>query len=103
MSKQLPPQPHLDSLKKQARQLLNGYRAAEPEALQRVGDMQSELPPSVQESFGLRQAQQVIAREYGFSSWQQLVAFVGQPTDVDRDKPAYLEYFERMEIGRAHV
>lgn len=98
MSKQLPPQPHLDSLKKQARQLLNGYRAAEPEALQRVGDMQSELPPSAQEAFSLRQAQQVIAREYGFSSWQQLAAFVGQPIDERRDKSAYLEYFVRMAI-----
>jgi hypothetical protein len=49
MSRQLPPQPHLDVLKKQARQLLNDQQAGQAEAVARVQDALADLPPSAAE------------------------------------------------------
>jgi DNA-directed RNA polymerase specialized sigma24 family protein len=68
MSKQLPPSPQIDSLKKQARKLLNAFQAEEPEAFERIEQALPNLPPSAREVFTLRQAQQVLAHEYGFNS-----------------------------------
>ena len=79
MSRQLPPQPHLDVLKKQARQLLTDHQAGDSEAVERVQAVLADLPPSAAEAFTLRHAQQVLAREYGFTSWQALVDHVGRP------------------------
>ena len=96
MSKQLPPQPHLDSLKKQARQLLKGYESDQSDAVERVRAALAELPPSAAESFTLRQAQQVVAREYGFSSWQRLADEVGQPAAEEQSENAYVAHYDRM-------
>ena len=95
MSKQLPPNPRLDSLKKQARQLLNGFKAEEPEVLDRIEQVLPDLPDSAREEFGLRHAQQVIAREYGFSSWQKLAEHVGRPSEEPEDT-IYRKHLERM-------
>jgi len=83
MSRQLPPQPHLDVLKKQARQLLNDQQAGQAEAVARVQDALADLPPSAAEEFTLRHAQQVVAREYGFTSWQAIADHVGRPADEE--------------------
>ena len=96
MSKQLPPQPHLDSLKKQARQLLKGYESDQSDAVERVRAALAELPPSAAESFTLRQAQQVVAREYGFSSWQKLVDEVGHPLVEEKPQNSYVAHYNRM-------
>jgi len=96
MSKQLPPQPHLDSLKKQARQLLKGYESAQPDAAERIQAALAELPPSAAESFTLRHAQQVVAREYGFSSWQKLADEVGQPAAEEQPQNPHVAHYERM-------
>jgi hypothetical protein len=77
MSRPLPFQPNLEVLKKQARQLLNEHAAGESAAVARVQAVIAELPSAVAESFTLRDAQQVLAREYGFSSWQALLDHVG--------------------------
>ncbi len=73
MSRQLPPQPNLDVLKKQARQLLNDHKDGQSEAVARVQAVIADLPAAATDSFGLRHAQQVLAGEYGFSSWQALL------------------------------
>ena len=96
MSRQLPPQPHLDSLKKQARQLLKGYKSDQPDAVERIQAALVELPPSAAESFTLRHAQQVLAREYGFSSWQKLADEVGQPAVEEQPQNSYLVQHDRM-------
>ncbi len=70
MSRSLPFQPNLEVLKKQARQLLNEHAAGESAAVARAQAVIAELPSAVAESFPLRDAQQVLAREYGFSSLQ---------------------------------
>jgi len=81
MPKKLPPNLHIDSLKKQARQLLNAFRRAEPEALKRIDKILPDLPASASRKFTLRQAQQLLAREYGFSSWQKLSVYIGPSTN----------------------
>lgn len=96
MSKQLLPNPHLDSLKKQARQLLKGYQSDQGEATGRVKAVLSDLPPSAAQSFTLRHAQQVVAREYGFTSWQKLVEQVGRPAGEHEPRPSYLSHYDKM-------
>jgi|GEM_PF-1408533 flagellar motor switch protein FliM len=99
MSKQLPPQPHLDSLKKQARQLLKGYKSDQPDAVERIRTVLAQLPPSATQSLTLRHAQQVVAHEYGFSSWQKLAAEVGQPTPAQEPQNWYIAHYDRMARG----
>ncbi len=77
MSKALPPNPNLEYDKKQAKALLKAYRAGDAEAIKRVHASHPRLenipdatiPP---DEFKLSDAQLVIAREYGFSSWPRL-------------------------------
>lgn len=88
MSAQLPPHPHLDVLKKQARRLLNAHDAGEPEAVARVQAVLADLPPAAAQTFALRHAQQVLAREYGFTSWQAMVDHIGHPGDESASVPA---------------
>ena len=73
----LPPRPDLDHLKKQAKDLLKAHRSAEPEALVRFRESVPRLSEAadtevLQAKLSLRDAQLVIAREYGFKSWHEL-------------------------------
>ena len=72
MSKSLPPQPSLEQLKKQAKDLLNSFRAGEPDAQKRMQEYHPNLAPSSTAGAKLSQAQLVIAREYGYVSWTKL-------------------------------
>jgi Glyoxalase superfamily protein len=59
MSRDLPPRPHLDHLRKQAKELLQTLQQQDPRS--RLAD-----------------AQHAIARQYGFSSWPRLKAHVAR-------------------------
>jgi ankyrin repeat protein len=77
MSKQLPPNPNLEYDKKQAKALMKAYRTQKPEAVERVKSFHPRLQHSYEQEipdkdFTLSDAQLVIAREYGCSSWAQL-------------------------------
>jgi ankyrin repeat protein len=94
MSKSLPARPNLEQLRKQAKDLLQSLKSADPVAHQRFReqypdssgspDKSSKPPRSPSDgergaagrvrgkSFGLHDAQLVIAREYGFLSWPKL-------------------------------
>ena len=81
MSRALPRKPHIDSLKKQARQLLQAHRKGRPESLRSIrtymphwGSLSDEA--LLQRPFTLQQAQCVLSREYGFSNWAELVRAV---------------------------
>jgi ankyrin repeat protein len=81
MSRQLPPNPSLEQLKKQAKSLLKRQQAADPEALTRVREnhprWKNRSEKQVAESpFALADAQLVIANEYGFASWSKLQSHV---------------------------
>jgi hypothetical protein len=73
-SKSLPARPSLDSLRKQARKLARDVAAGDADALARVRTV---LPPA-DRPLTLRNAQLVIAREYGFAGWHDLIAEVSR-------------------------
>src|SRR5262245_11322124 len=77
MSKSLPVRPSLEQLKKQAKELVKSQKAGTSESLLRIrknhpnfgATSESELQNA---KFSLSDAQLVIAREYGFTSWPKL-------------------------------
>jgi Lon protease-like protein len=81
MRRELPPRPHLDHLKSQAKDLLDAHRRGDPEAFARI---RAAVPAFAHKSddaiakgpFALHDAQSAIAREYGFASWAELRAKV---------------------------
>jgi hypothetical protein len=73
MSTSLPERPDLDQLRRQAKELRDGARKGEPDAIERFA---RRYPSAPLESVGLAAAQLVIARELGFASWPQLKAAV---------------------------
>jgi hypothetical protein len=84
----LPPRPHLDHLRKQAKARLTEMRASQPDAC-------------------LADAQFALAREYGFSSWGTMRAEVFQRVTTARDRefrarrhrtPRALKYREREHL-----
>jgi hypothetical protein len=70
----LPARPSLESLRKQAKQLARSIAAGDATAIARARDQlpQAELPLSQ------REAQLVLAREYGFPGWKDLLKEVKQ-------------------------
>ncbi|MGD0568977.1 MAG: ankyrin repeat domain-containing protein [Candidatus Sulfotelmatobacter sp.] len=85
MSKQLPPNPNLEQLKKQAKSLLKRQQAADSEALTRIREnhprwknlsQEKEKEQVAASAFALADAQLVIASEYGFASWSKLQSYV---------------------------
>src|SRR5687768_3447860 len=65
----LPPRPSLTQLQKQAKELLKSYRAGEDAAVAEVKRFERIAEPA---AFTLVDAQRVLARAYGFSSWTKL-------------------------------
>jgi ankyrin repeat protein len=65
--------PDVDQLKRQARELLEGYRAQSPDAIIEVAAHHRTATP---QTFALHDAQFVLARSYGFESWPKLKAAV---------------------------
>ena len=65
--------PDIDQLKRQARELLEAYRAQSPDAVIEVAAHHRSPTP---ETFPLHDAQFVLARSYGFESWPKLKAAV---------------------------
>ena len=73
-SKSLPARPSLESLRKQAKKLARDIAAGEADAIARV---RAHLP-DVELPFSQRNAQLVLAREYGYAGWQDLTAEVSK-------------------------
>src|SRR5262245_52063491 len=65
--------PALDQLKRQAKELLEAFRAGESDAVAEVSRHYRGADPT---AFALHDAQLVIARAYGFDSWPRLKAYV---------------------------
>src|SRR5712691_1162346 len=65
--------PDIDQLKRQARELLEAYRAQSPDAVIEIAAHHRTATP---ETFALHDAQFVLARSYGFESWPKLKAAV---------------------------
>ena len=79
MSRNAPPtrtlrdRPDLDQLKRQTKELLEAFRAGNPDAVREVRAHYRHADPS---TFALHDAQLVMARAHGFESWPRLKAFV---------------------------
>ncbi len=71
-SKFLLPHPGLESLRKEAKKLVRQFAASDPDVLARVR-FQVPVPNG---RLSLRDAQLVLAREYGYAGWQDLRAAV---------------------------
>jgi ankyrin repeat protein len=69
----LPERPDLDQLRRQAKELLEGFRAGEESALAQVRRFYGDADPA---KFALHDAQLVLARSYGYDSWPKLKAYV---------------------------
>jgi hypothetical protein len=83
-SKSLPPRPSLESLRKQAKKLARDIDARDTEAIARA---QLQLP-NIELPLTQRNAQLVIAREYGFPGWQDLTAEVRRRLGNDLERAA---------------
>src|SRR6266540_1076856 len=73
-SKSLPARPSLESLRKQAKKLARDIAAGDAAAIERA---RAHLP-NVDAPLTQRNAQLVIAREYGYPGWQDLTAEVSK-------------------------
>lgn len=76
MTQQLPERANLEQLRKQAKSLLHAARNQDPAALDRFRAVLTSAGQSDFENLALHDAQFVIAREYGFKSWNELRDYV---------------------------
>jgi ankyrin repeat protein len=65
--------PHLDQLRRQAKELIESYRRGDADA---AVEIRAHYHGADTTTFALHDAQLVIARAYGFQSWPKLKAFV---------------------------
>jgi hypothetical protein len=94
--RRLPPNPNLDHLKYQAKDLLKENAASDPGAAQRIREFHPRFSRAADaEIFAARlklsDAQLTIARESGFPSWPRLKKHVEKPGDLN------LPHHERIE------
>jgi hypothetical protein len=83
-SKSLPSRPSLESLRKQAKKLARDIDARDTDAIARA---QRQLP-NIELPLTQRNAQLVIAREYGFAGWQDLTDEVRKRLGNDLERAA---------------
>lgn len=74
----LPPQPSLEFDRKEAKALLRRLQDREADALARALAHHPTLGRAPSDEFALADAQLIVAREYGFSSWPRLVQYHAQ-------------------------
>jgi hypothetical protein len=79
VSRRLPERPHLDVPKREARELLDGCRKGDADALERIRRRHPKYKSTsdIPLNFKLSDAQLVVAREYGFTSWPMLKQRIG--------------------------
>ena len=103
-SQKLPERPNLEQLKKQAKSLLHAAQANEPAALERFLALPALTGKSVADLAGLdlalHDAQSVIAREYGFKSWNELREHV---EELSLSFEAAMDEFIRCATGNAQA
>jgi hypothetical protein len=97
--RQLPPNPNLNHLKYQAKDLLKGHAARTPAAAQRIREFHPRFRAATDGDIfaarlSLSDVQLTIAREHGFPSWTRLKRHLEKPTQSDR---LHLPHHERIE------
>ena len=109
MSKQLPPRPDLDQLKKQAKELLKAHQAASPSAAAAIREHFPRLSDSseaeiLRAEFTLQNAQHVVARQYGFAGWTELSAAIAplveeEPQLSDREIQVLVSQLDKKDLA----
>jgi hypothetical protein len=104
--RRLPPNPSLDHLKYQAKDLLKAKAARDPAAAQLIREFHPRFRRATDaEIFGARlklsDAQLTIAREAGFPSWTRLKRHIEKPTLLDRLDLPHHERIEDAAFRRA--
>ena len=79
--KSLPARPSLESLRKQAKKLARDVAAGDADAIARV----RAVLPSADLPLSQRNAQLVVAREYGYAGWNELTEEVNKRTGHSLD------------------
>jgi ankyrin repeat protein len=90
----LPPYPDLDQLRRQAKELLDAFKADEPVVSAKVHAHYSRAVP---DTFALHDAQLVLARAYGFDSWARLKSYVDGINAKEFINAVGANDFERVE------
>lgn len=102
----LPPNPNLDHLKHQAKDLLKAHASRSPEIAQIIREFHPRFTKATDlEIFAadlkLSDAQLTIAREHGFPSWPRMKQRIEKPTLADRLDLPHHERIEDAVFGRA--
>lgn len=105
--KVLPQRPNLGHLKKQAKDLLEAYRRADPLAYERL---RAALPVAsgcddaklAQMNLRLHDAQSCLAREYGFDSWSLLRDYVDTPSNPSEEIDGFRRRWSRWVFGAGY-
>lgn len=87
MALQLPEHPNLEQLKRQAKELLAAIHSGDAAARTRLAILPAPAPGAI----ALHDAQSVIAREYGFASWNALRQRVEQQAGDAEAMAAFIE------------
>jgi len=100
MSVSLPPNPSINQLKRQARELLAGFTSGNAEAVSRVRVHLRRLKDNPKgKPLALQEAQMVVAREYGYPSWADLARYVESVSGDGARKAAIASLIEAANNG----
>jgi hypothetical protein len=103
MTTSLAAAPNLEQIKKQAKELLHGFRAQSPDAIRRIRDSHPDGARSAHMPLLLSDCQLVIAREYGFPSWPKLKREVDRLSIDAGREPRIKKPVVRREDGRVWI
>jgi ankyrin repeat protein len=82
-ARKLPARPSLEQYRKQAKELVKGFRSGDGEAVRRVQRSRRSESKEGPAEISLADAQLVIAREHGFASWPKFVGHIKGLTSRD--------------------
>ncbi len=89
MALSLPGNPDLERFRRDARRLQRGVREGDPEAIALVTHHHPSGAPDVVDGFALADAQLVVARSYGFTSWPRLRDYLRRSEALRRDPTVF--------------
>jgi hypothetical protein len=98
MALSLPGNPDLERFRRDARRLQRGVRDRDPQALALVARHHPGPVPEEGDGFALTDAQLVLARAYGFSSWPRLRDYLRRSAGLRRD-PTTIDDTELFDTG----
>jgi hypothetical protein len=85
MAASLPNNPSLERFRRDARRLQRAVRVGEPHAVRLVERYHPDGMPAAQSAFTLADAQLVVARGHGFTSWPRLKHYLELAAELRRD------------------